>query len=92
MNISDLEKYITKNSNTNSILNALSIQPKYIGKGAKTLHFTCKGSSNADYLISLECNSDSVYDSKCNCPYDHGGLCKHIIAAINFLKKSLKEK
>ncbi len=90
MNIPDLEKYITKNSNTNSILNALSVKPKYIGKGAKTLHFTCKGSSNADYLISLECNSDSVYDSKCNCPYDHGGLCKHIIAAINFIIKSIK--
>ena len=92
MIISELEKYITKNSNTNSILNSLSIKPKYVGKGAKTLHFTCKGSTGNDYLISLECNSESVYNSKCNCPYDHGGLCKHIIAAVNFLKKSLKER
>ena len=91
MNISDLEKYITKNSNTNSILYSLSLKPKYIGKGAKTLHFTCKGSTGTEYLISLECNTESVYESKCNCPYDHGGLCKHIIASINFLKKSLNE-
>jgi SNF2 family DNA or RNA helicase/uncharacterized Zn finger protein len=93
MKIAELEKYISKNSNTNSIYNALKIKPKYIGKGAKKLHFTYKSAtSGSDYLISLECNSETVYESKCNCPYDHGGLCKHVIASVNFLIKSLKEK
>lgn len=90
MEISDLDKYITKNSNTNSILNALSVKPTYVGKAGNSLHFACKSSTIGTYLITLIANNETIIDSECNCPYDHGGLCKHIIASINFLKKSIK--
>jgi uncharacterized Zn finger protein len=42
----------------------------------------CHGSSNPPYLVSARLGPNGVVDVHCTCPYDWGGICKHIVALL----------
>ena len=42
-----------------------------------------KGSDN--YVVQIEINDKYISDYSCNCPYDMGPICKHVVATIFYL-------
>ena len=42
----------------------------------------CEGSSYQPYRVSVTLDSNGVSGTHCTCPYDWGGLCKHLIALL----------
>ncbi len=43
------------------------------------------------YTIRIHCDGSTISDTSCTCPYDHGGICKHIVAGICALEIFLSE-
>lgn len=56
-------------------LSQLSIQGKVISA-------LCEGSSAPFYQVSAELDGRGVRTASCDCPYDWGGHCKHVIALL----------
>lgn len=46
------------------------------------LHARCHGSSYAPYRVSAQLGPGGVVDAACSCPYDWGGICKHVVALL----------
>lgn len=44
-------------------------------------------SGTEDYTVRLKINNDTVIEHNCDCPYDRGSVCKHIVAVIFHLKQ-----
>ena len=42
----------------------------------------CRGSSHTPYRISAHLGPGGVVAAHCTCPYDWGGICKHIVALL----------
>jgi uncharacterized Zn finger protein len=42
----------------------------------------CHGSSHSPYRVSARLGPGGVEDADCTCPYDWGGICKHIVALL----------
>lgn len=42
----------------------------------------CHGSSYTPYRVSAELGSSGIISANCTCPYDWGGICKHIVALL----------
>jgi hypothetical protein len=42
----------------------------------------CRGSSYTPYRVSARLGSGGVVTAHCTCPYDWGGVCKHIVALL----------
>lgn len=42
-----------------------------------------------DYTVHLEIKNNIIEEHNCNCPYDWGPVCKHIVAVIFYLQKDL---
>lgn len=42
-----------------------------------------------EYNVNLRVSNDEVTEYACNCPYDMGPVCKHIVAALFYLQKDL---
>jgi len=42
----------------------------------------CRGSSYTPYRVSAQLGPDGVIAVHCTCPYDWGGICKHIVALL----------
>lgn len=40
------------------------------------------------YDVRIELNGDEVVDFDCNCPYDMGPVCKHVVAAMFSLENN----
>jgi len=55
------------------------IKPIRIGN---TLIARCHGSAYVPYHIRVTFDKKSVVDAMCNCPYEWGGYCKHIVALL----------
>lgn len=41
-----------------------------------------EGSEIDPYEVTIRLNRDAVAEARCTCPYDWGGYCKHIVAAL----------
>lgn len=41
-----------------------------------------------EYSVALKIEKDKVVEYFCNCPYDRGPVCKHIIASLYYLKEN----
>lgn len=41
-----------------------------------------QGSGYQPYTVTVELDGDKIVDADCTCPYDWGGWCKHIVAAL----------
>ncbi len=42
----------------------------------------CEGSSAPAYRLRVELDQTGVHTASCTCPYDWGGLCKHLVALL----------
>lgn len=42
----------------------------------------CEGSSAPFYQIHVQLDEGGIQEASCNCPYDWGGCCKHIVALM----------
>lgn len=42
----------------------------------------CRGTDYTPYRISVELGSGGIRAASCTCPYDWGGICKHLIALL----------
>lgn len=45
-------------------------------------------SGTEEYTVRLEVKNNTVVEHHCNCPYDMGPVCKHIVAVIFHLQQS----
>ncbi len=45
-----------------------------------------------DYDVELKIEKGTVVDYDCTCPYDHGPICKHIVAVLFYLQQDNLEK
>ena len=39
-------------------------------------------SGTADYEILIQLNGNEIVEWECDCPYDHGPVCKHVVAVL----------
>lgn len=46
------------------------------------LRAECEGSEYEPYQISVRLGAKGVAETSCTCPYDWGGICKHIVALL----------
>ena len=44
-----------------------------------------------DYIVQLEIENDVITQHVCDCPYDMGPVCKHIVAVIFYLQQDILE-
>jgi len=44
-------------------------------------------SGTEEYTVRLKIENDSIVEHYCDCPYDIGPVCKHIVASIFYLKQ-----
>lgn len=53
-----------------------------------TLVTKCEGTSAPYYHVSARFDENGIVEADCTCPYDRGGLCKHLVAMlITYLKE-----
>ena len=46
------------------------------------LRAECEGSEYEPYQISVTLGTKGIAETSCTCPYDWGGICKHIVALL----------
>jgi uncharacterized Zn finger protein len=42
----------------------------------------CEGSQPEPYQVKVVLGEEGVEETECSCPYDWGGICKHIVALL----------
>ena len=53
-----------------------------IQKRGNTLLADVEGSGYEPYQVCVELDEDDVISTSCTCPYDWGGICKHIVTVL----------
>jgi uncharacterized Zn finger protein len=53
-----------------------------LSKRGNTLLAHVEGSSYEPYEVTVELSEHGVIEAYCTCPYDWGGYCKHVVAAL----------
>jgi uncharacterized Zn finger protein len=48
----------------------------------ETIRAAVEGSQYEPYQVWIELDETGVVDAACSCPYNHGGICKHRVAAL----------
>jgi uncharacterized Zn finger protein len=48
----------------------------------RELRAQCQGSDYEPYQVSATLAKGGIAETSCTCPYDYGGICKHIIALL----------
>jgi len=48
----------------------------------RELRAQCQGSDYEPYQVSATLNKSGIAETSCTCPYDYGGICKHIVALL----------
>ena len=49
---------------------------------ARELRAQCEGSDYEPYQVSATLAEGGIAETSCTCPYDHGGICKHVVALL----------
>jgi uncharacterized Zn finger protein len=49
---------------------------------ATQLRAQCEGSDYEPYQVSATLAKGGIAETSCTCPYDYGGICKHIVALL----------
>ncbi len=49
--------------------------------------FKANVSGSEEYTVNLKVKNDIIIEHNCDCPYDMGPVCKHIVASIFYLKQ-----
>jgi uncharacterized Zn finger protein len=47
-----------------------------------TIRAYCEGSQYEPYRVSATMGDKGIIETDCSCPYDWGGICKHIVALL----------
>jgi hypothetical protein len=42
----------------------------------------CEGSDYEPYQVSVTLSKNGIAETSCTCPYDYGGICKHVVALL----------
>jgi len=50
--------------------------------------FEVNVSGTEEYTVNLRVENDIIIEHNCDCPYDMGPVCKHIVASIFYLKQN----
>lgn len=53
-----------------------------ITRRGNRLEAAVEGSQYEPYQVQIEFDETGVVDTRCSCPYDHGGICKHRVAVL----------
>ena len=53
--------------------------------------WSCEIEGSDIYDVNLELNGDEILFWDCNCPYDQGNICKHVVAFLIFIKEHREE-
>jgi len=53
-----------------------------VTRRGETLRAEVEGSQYEPYQVTIELGDAGVVDTKCSCPYNHGGICKHRVAVL----------
>jgi uncharacterized Zn finger protein len=48
----------------------------------RELRAQCEGSDYEPYQVSATLSRSGIAETSCTCPYDYGGICKHIVALL----------
>jgi len=48
----------------------------------RDLRAQCEGSDYEPYQVSATLTKGGIGETSCTCPYDYGGICKHIVALL----------
>jgi uncharacterized Zn finger protein len=48
----------------------------------RELRAQCQGSDYEPYQVSAALSKSGIAETSCTCPYDYGGICKHIVALL----------
>lgn len=48
----------------------------------RELRAQCQGSDYEPYQVSATLGKSGIAETSCTCPYDYGGICKHIVALL----------
>lgn len=82
--VQEINKFINKNAAVNIKSRAKSIHLDNTSKTNEQYTFTYDGSGPEPYIIEVLFGEKGIKTS-CSCPYDWGGLCKHEVAALNYI-------
>ena len=48
--------------------------------------WTADVEGNDMYFVEIELNGDEIVSWECDCPYDYGDMCKHVVAVLLYIK------
>ena len=48
----------------------------------RELRAQCQGSNYEPYQVSATLRESGIAETSCTCPYDYGGICKHLVALL----------
>ncbi len=48
----------------------------------RELRAQCQGSDYEPYQVSATLSKSGIVETYCTCPYDYGGICKHLVALL----------
>ncbi|HEY9220609.1 MAG TPA: DEAD/DEAH box helicase [Lutibacter sp.] len=85
-----IKDFIKANSTAATKGKSNYLYPKLVSNSNDFFEFTCKGSANKPYKITIELKNNKVNATSCNCPYDYGGICKHTVASLNKIAEGIK--
>ncbi|UAM97930.1 DEAD/DEAH box helicase [Polaribacter litorisediminis] len=86
--IDQLKKYINEYSTFNIQKRANSVFVNLEIEDGNTFLFSYWGSEMKPYNIDVSIGDKIV--TSCSCPYDYGNLCKHEVAALNYIIEEKK--
>lgn len=55
------------------------------------LHAQVEGSEEEPYAVKVTLRDGAAEGADCTCPYEYGGWCKHIVAALLFANEAPEE-
>ncbi len=86
-----IDEYIRKNA-TSTIQRRANTIALNLKKHEDALYvFSYQGSASRPYKVEV-CLWETKVTSSCTCPYNRGGLCKHEVAALRYVKKNPMKK
>ncbi|MDR0729263.1 MAG: SWIM zinc finger family protein [Prevotellaceae bacterium] len=50
--------------------------------------WTAEVSGSSLYSVEIKLESDEIVSWNCNCPYDYGDICKHVVAVLLYIKNN----
>lgn len=54
-------------------------------------HWMAEVDGSKDYTVKVSLRDDIVENWNCDCPYEHGPICKHVVAVLHYLRNDIEE-